>query len=93
MSPDNLYFRFFSASPAAAEQEARRLCLDGGRNLTALLGLLGDELVGVASYEVTSDETAAEVALAVTDSMHGHGIATLLLEQPPGRPACPRAVA
>ncbi len=80
MSPDNLYFRFFSASPAAAEQEARRLCLDGGRNLTALLGLLGDELVGVASYEVTSDETAAEVALAVTDSMHGHGIATLLLE-------------
>ena len=76
-----LLFRFFSAARASApSREARRLCLEGGRNLTALLGLLGDELVGVASYEVTSDETAAEVALAVTDSMHGHGIATLLLE-------------
>jgi acyl-CoA synthetase (NDP forming)/GNAT superfamily N-acetyltransferase len=80
MSPDNLYFRFFSASRASAELEARRVCLDGGRDLAALLGLLGDELVGVASYEVTNDGAAAEIALAVADHMHGHGIATLLLE-------------
>jgi len=26
MSPDNMYLRFFSMSPAAAEQEARRVC-------------------------------------------------------------------
>ena len=31
MSPDNLYFRFFSASRASAEWEARRVCL-GGRS-------------------------------------------------------------
>jgi acyl-CoA synthetase (NDP forming)/GNAT superfamily N-acetyltransferase len=80
MSPDNLYFRFFIASPAAAEREARRVCLKGGLGLVALLGLLGDELVGVATYELTSDGAAAEVALAVADDMHGHGIATLLLE-------------
>jgi hypothetical protein len=49
MSPDNLYFRFFSASPAAAEREARRVCLEARPGLVALLGLLGDELVGVAS--------------------------------------------
>ena len=80
MSPDNLYFRFFSASQVSAEREARRVCLAGGPGLVALLGLLGDEVVGVASYELTSDPAAAELALAVADSMHRHGIATLLLE-------------
>ena len=80
MSPDNLYFRFFSASRASAEHEARRVCLAGGPGLVALLGLLGDEVVGVASYELTADPVAAELALAVADDMHRHGIATLLLE-------------
>jgi len=80
MSPDNLYFRFFSASQVSAEREARRVCLEGGPGLVALLGLLGDEVVGVASYELTADPAAAEVALAVADDMHRHGIATLLLE-------------
>ena len=80
MSSDNLYFRFFSASPAAAEREARRVCLEARPGLVALLGLLGDELVGVASYELTADAAAAEIALAVADSMHRRGIATLLLE-------------
>ena len=80
MSPDNLYFRFFSASQVSAEREARRVCLEGGPGLVALLGLLGDEVVGVASYELTADPAAAELALAVADGMHRHGIATLLLE-------------
>ena len=80
MSPDNLYFRFFSASRASAEWEARRVCLDGDPGLVALLGLLGDEVVGVASYQLTADTAAAELALAVADQLHRHGIATLLLE-------------
>jgi acyl-CoA synthetase (NDP forming)/GNAT superfamily N-acetyltransferase len=80
MSADNLYFRFFSASRTSAEWEARRVCLASTPGLTALLGLLGDELVGVASYETTDDGASAEVALAVADAMHGRGIATLLLE-------------
>ncbi len=81
MSPDNLYYRFFSVSRASAEREARRVCLEGGPGLAALLGLLGDELVGVASYELTGDGSAAELALAVADGMHRRGIATLLLPQ------------
>ena len=52
----------------------------GGPGLVALLGLLGDEVVGVASYQLTADTAAAELALAVADSMHRRGIATLLLE-------------
>lgn len=80
MSPDNLYFRFFSASKTSAEWEARRLCLQAGTDLVALLGLLGDELVGVSSYQLTADAADAEIALAVADHMHRRGIATLLLE-------------
>ena len=47
----------------------------------ALLGFLGDELVGVASYELSpADPESAEVAFAVADRMHRRGVATLLLE-------------
>ena len=80
MAPDNLYFRFFSASRSSAEWEARRVCLRDDPGRVALLGVLGDEVVGIASYEVTADAAAAELALAVADGMHGRGIATLLLE-------------
>jgi acyl-CoA synthetase (NDP forming)/GNAT superfamily N-acetyltransferase len=80
MSPDNLYFRFFTMSRVSAEQEARRVCLEGRPGTVALVGLLGDELVGVASYELASDGVDAEVALAVADGMHRRGVATLLLE-------------
>ena len=79
MSPENLYFRFFSASRVSAEQEARRVCLEDRPGMVALVGLLGDELVGVASYEPVGDG-AAEVALAVADGMHRRGVATLLVE-------------
>jgi acyl-CoA synthetase (NDP forming)/GNAT superfamily N-acetyltransferase len=80
MSPDDLYFRFFSASRVSAEREAHRVCLDDRQGLMALLGVRGDDVVGVASYELTGDPAAAEIALAVADGMHRRGIATLLLE-------------
>jgi len=80
MSPDNLYFRFFSASRVSAEREARRVCAEDRPGMVALLGLLGGELAGVASYELAPDETSAEVALAVADGVHRRGVATLLLE-------------
>ncbi len=81
MSPDNLYLRFFSMSRQAAEQEARRVCRGDGPGRGALLGWLGDELAGVASYEAAGAPPGhAEVAFAVADAMHGRGVATLLLE-------------
>src|SRR5215472_3105072 len=61
MSPDNIYLRFFSLSPACAEHEAQRLCRPAGPDHVALLALSGDEVVGVASYEVTSHPGEAEV--------------------------------
>jgi acyl-CoA synthetase (NDP forming)/GNAT superfamily N-acetyltransferase len=80
MSPDNMYLRFFSLSPQAAQTEARRVSREPGPDHAALLAWLGKRLVGVASYEQTEKPGVAEVAFAVPDDMHRRGIATLLLE-------------
>jgi acyl-CoA synthetase (NDP forming)/GNAT superfamily N-acetyltransferase len=80
MSPDNVYLRFFSLSPRAAETEARRVTREPGPDHAALLAWLDKRLVGVASYEATGEPGVAEIAFAVPDDMHRRGIATLLLE-------------
>jgi GNAT superfamily N-acetyltransferase len=80
MSPDNMYLRFFSMSPAAAEREASRVCREPAADHAALLAWLAGELVGVASYETWQRSGMAEVAFAVADHAHHRGVATLLLE-------------
>jgi acyl-CoA synthetase (NDP forming)/GNAT superfamily N-acetyltransferase len=80
MSPDNMYLRFFSLSPSAAQREAQRVCRAPGPDHAALLAWRDGELIGVASYEPAGQEGTAEIAFAVSDHMHGHGVATLLLE-------------
>ena len=80
MSPGNSYFRFFSFSPQAPEREAQRLTRPASPDHLALLARLGGKLIGVASYEATGRPGAAEIAFAVSDEMHGRGVATLLLE-------------
>ncbi len=80
MSPNNIYLRFFSISPAAADREASRVCRPPDDEHCALLAWLGNQLVGVASYEPTGKPGVAEIAFAVVDHMHGRGIATLLLD-------------
>ena len=80
MSQDNMYLRFFSMSPGAAGQEAKRVCREPDSGHAALLAWQGDRLVGVAAYEPAGKPGVAEVAFAVPDDMHGRGIASLLLE-------------
>ena len=80
MSPDNMYLRFFSMSPSAAEQEAKRVCREPDSAHAALLAWQDGRLAGVAAYELAGKPGVAEVAFAVSDDMHGRGIASLLLE-------------
>ena len=80
LSPDNMYLRFFSMSPTAAEQEARRLCREPDSDHAALLAWQDGRLTGVGAYELSGKPGVAEVAFAVPDDMHGRGIASLLLE-------------
>ena len=81
MSPKNLYLRFFSMSPSAAEQEARRICREPAPDHAALLAVLDGEVVGCGTYEQDgAGSRSAEVALAVDDDRHKRGIGMLLLE-------------
>jgi len=81
MSPDNLYLRFFSMSPAVAEPEARRICREPGPDHAALLAILDGEIVGCGTYEQAgAGSRSAEVAFTVADDRHNRGIAMLLLE-------------
>jgi len=80
LSPDSAYLRFFSLSRQAPEREAQRICRPESPDHAALLAHRDGRLVGVASYELTTRAGVAEVAFAVPDDMHGHGVATLLLE-------------
>jgi acyl-CoA synthetase (NDP forming)/GNAT superfamily N-acetyltransferase len=80
MSPENMYLRFFSMSPASAEGEARRICREPAPDHVALLAWLAGDLAGVASYETAGSSGTAEVAFAVADHIHHRGVATLLLE-------------
>ena len=80
MSPDNMYLRFFSMSPNAGEQEARRVCREPDPDHAALLAWQHGRLVGVGAYELAGKPAVAEVAFAVPDDMHGRGIASVLLE-------------
>jgi acyl-CoA synthetase (NDP forming)/RimJ/RimL family protein N-acetyltransferase len=80
MSPDNIYLRFFSMSPTAAEREAQRICREPAADHDALLAWLAGDLIGVASYETGGPPGSAEIAFAVADRAHHRGVATLLLE-------------
>ena len=80
MSEDNMYLRFFSLSPSAAEQEARRVCREPDSEHAALLAWQDGRLAGVGAYELSGKPGVAEVAFAVPDDMHGRGIASVLLE-------------
>jgi GNAT superfamily N-acetyltransferase len=77
---DSLRMRFFNVSRIAADRYVEHVltsCEGGG-----LLGLgLWHEsrLAGLATAELI-DRESAEIAFVVTDSEHGLGIATLLLE-------------
>ena len=91
MSPENGYRRFFSLSKLSAGREAERVCRAPAPDHAALLALRGSELVGAGTYEVTTEGSTAEVALAVADDMHGRGVGTLLLEHL-GSAACRQGV-
>jgi acyl-CoA synthetase (NDP forming)/GNAT superfamily N-acetyltransferase len=81
MSPDNFYLRFFSLSPIASEQEARRICREPSPDHAALLAVLDGEVVGSGTYErAGAGSTSAEVAFMVADDVHNRGVGTLLLE-------------
>src|ERR1700680_1796805 len=81
LSSDSKYLRFFSAMPHLSASLLERFVSVDYVDRFALVALLGDEIVGVARYDVLeSNRSSAEVAFTVDDAHKGRGLATLLLE-------------
>ncbi|MGN6693337.1 MAG: bifunctional acetate--CoA ligase family protein/GNAT family N-acetyltransferase [Aquihabitans sp.] len=79
-SPESIYFRFFSPRPRLSERDLERFTRVDYIDRMAFVGLIGDELVGVARYDRHRARSDAEVAFFIDDAHHGRGMATVLLE-------------
>ena len=79
LSPDSIFFRFFSGS-VDLEKAARWAVDVDYRNRYGLVATSGPEasIVGHGTYQSTGDGRA-EIAFAVSDSLQGQGLGTILL--------------
>ena len=81
LSPESLYFRFLGL-PSLTVSRVRALTGTDGGGTTSLVVEAGGRLVGFAGfYRDPGSPERAEVAFAVSDALHGHGIGTRLLER------------
>jgi ribosomal protein S18 acetylase RimI-like enzyme len=81
LSDESVYYRFFSALRVLPRNLLDRFVRADPATHLALVAELGDEIVGMASFDRAPDAEAADVAFAVDDLHHGRGLGTLLLEQ------------
>lgn len=79
-SPESIYFRFFSPRPTLSSRDVERFTRVDYTDRMAFIGLIGDDLVGVARYDRHRARSDAEVAFFIDDRHHGRGMATVLLE-------------
>ena len=75
LSPESRRLRFHGSSAAA-----RPASLLGGVGSRPFVALRGDQVIGVACYVPLVEPSIAELAVAVADGEHGHGVGTLLFE-------------
>ncbi len=80
LSPESIYFRFFSPIPRVPEPQLHRLVEVDYRERFALVAELDGLVVAVARYDRGKDDTAAEVAFVVEDDQQRRGLATVMLE-------------
>jgi RimJ/RimL family protein N-acetyltransferase len=79
LSPQSVYFRFFSPHPRLSSFEVERFTNVDYADRLALVAEVGGELVGIGRYDRICG-TEAEIAFVVADAWQHHGIATVLLE-------------
>ena len=80
LSHQSIYYRFFSPRPRLSQDDVTRFTTVDYDDRMALVALLGDDLVGIASYDRWPGRREAEVAFTVDDEHQGRGVATVLLE-------------
>lgn len=79
-SPESIYFRYFSPRPRLSQRDVEHFTHVDHESRVAFVALLGDEMIGVARYELYRGTDTAEVAFFIDDDHNGRGLATVLLE-------------
>src|SRR5437868_7793903 len=79
LSPETIYFRFFSPHPRLSEREVERFTNVDYTDRVALIATLGTEMVAVIRYDRTARDEA-EVAFLVEDAHQGRGLASIMSE-------------
>jgi acyl-CoA synthetase (NDP forming)/RimJ/RimL family protein N-acetyltransferase len=80
LSPESIYYRFFSPKPRLTDKEVEHFTTVDFRDRVALVAILGDDMIAVGRFDRWPGRDEADVAFTVDDVHHGRGIATVLLE-------------
>ncbi|HEV7930756.1 MAG TPA: GNAT family N-acetyltransferase [Actinomadura sp.] len=81
LSPESIYYRFFSPRPRLSEREITHFTTLDHHGRVALIATIGESMLAVVRYEKLSDEPGvAEVAFLVEDAHQGRGLGSVLLE-------------
>jgi len=79
LSDHDRYLRFFTMHPAHLDELVSRL-IEPREGRYALGAFDGNRLIGVASYTVCADATAADIAIVVANEDHSLGVGTALVK-------------
>ena len=81
LSMETMYRRFFSL-PRVDDRLVDLVAHPSECCSEALVATVGDEVVGLASYDRLPDEpTAADVAIVIADAWQHHGVGTVLMRK------------
>ncbi|MGH3375299.1 MAG: GNAT family N-acetyltransferase [Actinoallomurus sp.] len=87
LSPESIYYRFFSPRPRLTDREIEHFTKVDYDDRVALIATIGGAMVAVVRYDRIPDSSrpgerarTAEVAFLVEDAHQGRGLASVLLE-------------
>ncbi|MDA8081722.1 MAG: GNAT family N-acetyltransferase [Actinomycetota bacterium] len=80
LSPETIYFRFFSPIPKLSETMLQRFVNVDYSDRMAFVAIFRDEIIAVSRYERLPGRSEAEVAFLVSDAHQGRGLGSIMLE-------------
>lgn len=80
LSPETIYYRFFSPVPKLSDKLLHRFVNVDYTDRMAFVAILGDSIISVARYDRIPGRADAEVAFLVSDAHQGRGIGSIMLE-------------
>ncbi|WP_433335768.1 GNAT family N-acetyltransferase [Spirillospora sp. CA-294931] len=81
LSPESIYYRFFSPRPTLSDKEIAHLTTVDHDRRVGLIATIAGEMIAVVRYDRLKDRPGtAEVAFLVEDAHQGRGVGAVLLE-------------